>query len=155
MSTPTISMRIFGEMQRAKGLQRVRHLAAKKAWQTRRKLAKASSQMLAVMWSITRDRYYLSLCHTGGGDIYGCRINGINADGSSFLALGSTKVSYNTFRALEKRGWLKSEGRRVTGSGPDSKGRICESFDLDYRLSDKGQSALWRISKANLEKRKS
>ncbi len=144
MSVPTLSMRLAAKANLAKGKKRRRSEAAKKAWRTRRRQAKPSKTMLAILeWLIERDenRVYE---HRVGKWLYFAGRRG--------RYHGCHRFTIATMRALKRRGWLKLDCRSDTGGIlgmlPDGSHGIVEpSYDLLYRISDKGQAAIDKARK--------
>lgn len=148
MTTPTLSMRIFGQMEREKGLKRVRSEAAKKARKTRRRLARPSPAMRKILaFLASRPDARLAL-HYNGSFVYYVSVCCINWDGShTYCPYESPRrVTVATFRAIKKRGWLEYDRRRESGSlvttREDGAREVVPIFDLDYRISDKGRKAV-------------
>lgn len=144
MSTPTLSMQIHGEMGRAKALARSRSEAAKKAWRTRRRLAKPSPRMLVVLAYLAKHaeaRLALGYITYNRRPCY-C-YSSLNGPYDPSLP---RHLSYTTFRALEKRGWLVFDKRKETGGSHrwegGMKGEFEPSYDLLYMISDKGRKVL-------------
>lgn len=136
MTTPTPSMRLFGQIGREAQRKRIRHEAAKKAWRTRRRLAKPTPTMRTIMEGLIASdarRIYLHYC---GTTHYGTGITNWTY---------GPRLSYSTFRAMEKRDWVKLDRRVECGEtiSYESGQELREpNFDLLYRLSDKGIKAL-------------
>lgn len=148
-SHPTPAMQAFGEMQRQLGLKRIRHEAAKKAWRTRRYLAKPSRTMRRVLEFLASSDKARVSWHYHGITVYYVSICCVNQDGSSAPVPFSAprKLTRTTLRAMEKRGWLEFVRRReqggTMGTLPDgTHGVVTHSFCLDYRINDKGRKAL-------------
>jgi len=138
-------MQIHGETGRAKALARSRSEAAKKAWRTRRRLAKPSPQMGKVLAYLAKHgeaRLALGYITYDRRPCYCyCSLNGPYDSGRP------RHLSYTTFRALEKRGWVEFDKRKDTGGShrydiAGNKGEFEPSYDLIYRLTDKGRKAL-------------
>ena len=143
MTTPTLSNRLWGEMRRQEGLKRTRHEAAKKAWQTRRRLAKPTLAMTSVLtYLVAHDEARICLGYAGVSRVAYTAMLG------PFLA--KPKPTKAVFRAMEKRGWLEYVSRQNTGglmgTLPNGKqGIVAVHFELQYRLSEKGKKAASKL----------
>ena len=143
MTHPTLSNQIAGQMRRAEGLKRIRHEAAKKAWRTRRRLAKPSQAMRKILQYLASHRDARIGVHYMGRCVYSVSCSGITYT----CGYPPRRTNRRTFRAMEKRGWFVFD-RRVDNGGmmgtlPDgSQGIVERSFTLHYSISDKGRRVL-------------
>lgn len=136
--TPTLSNQIAGQIRREEGLRRVRSEAARKAWRTRRRLTKPTRAMMLVLTHLAQ-KPDARICIRYLGRLR-C---GMSFHGPYTVDYKTRRVTYSTFRAMEKRGWLVFDSRRdsggITGTMPDgSRGIVEPSYSLDYTLSEKG-----------------
>lgn len=139
MSTPTVSMQIFGEGLRKDTKKRIRSQATKKAWKTRRRLEKLSPTMQLILEylassSSARIRSMYARSTVLGYFYYGTKLEGAGSI-SPFCARRNS-ISIVTVAALEKRQWIK-----ITAPyAGDKEG--CN--DVFYTITDKGRKALER-----------
>lgn len=149
MTTPTLCNQIAGAMKREEGVRRVRSEAAKKAWRTRRRRAKLSPTMSRILTYLTSKTGARISVHYSGRSVYYVSLTHVNDDGSqgpTGLYGREHRITRASHRAIEKRGWLEFVRRRESGHscqwGPDGWGEKIPSYDLDYRISDKGRATL-------------
>src|SRR5690242_15185766 len=103
--TATLSMQMFGQMQREAGLHRVRSEAAKKAWRTRRRLATPTPEMRKWLeWLNRSDKYAIVQRRE---DCYGSLFSfGVYPFDINLSGGGQPHFTRNTFFAMQKRGWI-------------------------------------------------
>jgi hypothetical protein len=143
-------MRIHGQRLREEALKRRRQEAAKKAWKTRRRLAKVSPTMRGIMkYLVSHGGTTISL-HYHGSSVYYISLHGYAyGDGRP------KRITRTTFRAMEKRGWLEYVKRTSSGGTMGAlpngeQGIVVESFDLHYQLSEKGRNAFYRTTQPSI-----
>jgi hypothetical protein len=118
-------------------LQERRSAAAKKAWQTRRRLAKPSETMRKALEVLSRpDRVLNVHFHEG----LGC--TSISLSGST-----GVRVTFSTFKALKKRKWIAFDREDDCGGtmGKNTEGKwviVRRSFNRKYVISQRGRKAI-------------
>lgn len=148
MATPTLSMRIAGQRLREDAMKQRRSEAAKKAWRTRRRRAKPTPHMRKVLEFLASSPGACLSEHYTGKWLYHAGMNQINPNGTHGGISGRRlRVTVTTLRSLKSRKWLEYVRRRdsggIMGDLPDgTRGIVEPTFDLDYRISDKGRKAL-------------
>lgn len=128
--------------------------AAKKAWRTRRRLAKPTPTMLTLLRFLAARPENRVCWHYVGRMAYCVGVAAVNDDGSESSTWGAyppRRLTRSTVRAMEKRGWLTFTRRRDHGGtmgtfSDGTRGIVEPAYSLDYAISDKGRAA---VAKAN------
>jgi hypothetical protein len=126
----------------------IRRKAALKAWRTRRRLAKISPKMAAVLRFLTQSPGYRICLHYTGRICYFVTLRARNVDGSEYSLPYDKprRVTLTTFMALKLRRAITPAGQFTSGSSTswDRNGKPIrvECFDLDYRISEHGHKLL-------------
>lgn len=141
MSTPTLSMQIFGQMQQEEGIKRRRSEAAKKAWRTRRRRARPTPAMRRILEHLTKKPNARIYGH-GNKSLGLC---GVRLTETYYSREG--RMSQLTLRGLMERRWIEVESESRTGGTmgtmPDgSHGIVDPSFSRYYRITEKGRKAM-------------
>ena len=121
--------------------------AAKKAWRTRRRLAKPTPAMRRVLQFLVdyRDVRVAELHH--GAWCYSVWYAGIHSS-----PIHPPPITLSIQRALKRRRWLERVGRHDTGGTmgtlPDGTDGIVEpSFNIEYRITDKARAILASLTR--------
>jgi hypothetical protein len=144
MSTPTLSMRIFGEHLRREVMHEMRSAAAKKAWQTRRRRAKPSPMMLKVLEAMATGKQL----YTHGTERLG--IVGISLSPVTWHPW-RFRITRTTLKALLARKWIEKTEEYDRGDtstiGPDGEWIVVDhSWDRYFTITDKGRQAIPQTS---------
>jgi hypothetical protein len=117
--------------------------AAKKAWRTRRRMAKVTPTMRRVLDVLSRFpglRLSMTLMGAWRCHLHWTQLNGDGTTGP-ITSHAPRRVSYGTLRAMVKRGWLEQAGRRCTGTWTTDD-RTQAIWELDHVITAKGRKAL-------------
>jgi hypothetical protein len=153
MTHPTLANQIFGEMQREEGRKRRRHEAAKKAWRTRKRLAKPTPEMRK--WLEWLCRLPTQAIVQRREDCYGSMFS-FGCYPFEFGVYVSGTVPHftrNTFFAMQKRGWIEVVHRTekmhvgTMYSTVTQRHKDRYSLTIFWKVTDKGRKALERFIK--------
>lgn len=144
MTTPTLSSRIHGEINRAAAKKRMRSEAAKKAWRTRRRLARPTKVMRKWLeWLAARPANVIVQRRE---DCYGSMFSfGVYPE-TNPPSLYSPQFTRGTFWALQKRGWIerfaRTKEQHVGTRWEGGKETKLYGYRAYWRITDKGRKAL-------------
>lgn len=144
MTTPTLSMQMFGQSQWEIYRKRQRSEAAKKAWKTRRRLARPTPTMRKWLeWLARRPENVIVQRRE---DYWGSSFS-FGAYPETSVPSYSPQFTRTTFYPLQKRGWIEAFHRTkecLVGKTLSENGEWQEryGFRVYWRITNKGKAVL-------------
>lgn len=144
MSTPTLSMQLFGQTQREKAAKKARSEAAKKAWQTRKRRAKPSATMNLWLYWLSRNPTHAIVQRFESN--LGCMFNFGPYPPGAVTFSSPPEFTRGTFFALRRRGWIREVARtepHYSGFSilPDGKKVEHHTYCRYWQITDKGRNS--------------